>query len=187
MNTNSNSWDDPAGLEKRVNIYLEVNAKSLFNKPGLDLDDIEMWDSLGDYAKGEAVKDFETDLPTGKKVTWWASVDEKSEDEGFSIKIEQIEIIGENCLFHRVRLPGKKGKVQATVKKLDKDCKSTYAIWFSILNKEGESVAFRLDPKLKGTTTAITYSMILQNTINTFPIDAVLKKKLLQVLLDHQN
>jgi hypothetical protein len=98
------------------------------------------------------------------------------------VKIEQIEIEGAPCLFKRVRLPGKKGKVQATVGDAAEKCESTYAIWFSIYNPDQESVVFRLDPKLRGNTIATSFSAYLQNFINNFPIDIKLKEELIKVI-----
>ena len=173
--------------QNKVRIYLEVNARELFSKPELDLGDIKLWDNQGNYAHGADVKEFSSDVFRGKKVEWKASVDETSEEHHFSIKIEQIEIIGENCLFNRVRLPGKKGKVKAEVKEFEGECNSTYAIWFSLWNEVGESVAFRLDPKLRGSTIVMSYSVRLQNFIRHAPIDQKLKDTLIEAIQSHGN
>jgi hypothetical protein len=79
-------------------------------------------------------------------------LNEKSEDEGFTIELLQIEILGENCLFDKVRNPGKSGKVKARVKDADEviNCKSRYSIFFRITNSDGESLYFNLDPFLRG-------------------------------------
>ncbi len=149
---------DAQNQGKNALIKLMVNGKDLFNNgssnlnsgnPGLEYCGIWSNNLQGlKSAKGEAVKTFESDIFRGNTVIWLGSVDQVSRRKGYSIRILQIELNSNDCgAFENNILPGESGIVQTSVEdNAEVGCKSSYAIWFEIKNRRGDTRSFRLDP-----------------------------------------
>ena len=151
---------DAQNQGKNALIKLIVNGKDLFNKgssnldkgnPGLEYCGIWSTNVQGPQsAQGQAIKAFDSDIFRGNTVIWLGSVDQVSRSQGYSIKILQIELNSNDCgAFDNNILPGESGIVQTSVEdNAEVGCRSSYAIWFEIQNKTGETRSFRLDPWL---------------------------------------
>jgi len=143
-------------------IKLLVDADHLFNSdgsPNIEAGNKNLeYITLVSYGGGQK-KDFRgeeikkqgnySDVFWGNKVTWMGDLDIASQANGYKIKILQIELPPENCVFDRANYPGQSGKVHTWVKEdpnSDNECSTWYAIWFELENKKGETRVFRLDP-----------------------------------------
>ncbi|MBT8287501.1 MAG: hypothetical protein HKN00_08980 [Flavobacteriaceae bacterium] len=146
---------------KDTKITLFVTAQGLYgdpqnNDPNVILANCQLNDNQGaPTTSGPGIPSFQSKVFKNKMVTWDVEVDVNSDEAGYSVAIEQIEMKftgpSTDDFFIKKVFAGKSGKVMARVKNADiQDKLYYYNILFSVKPKTGPKLFFEIDPILKG-------------------------------------